>query len=37
MVEHVVMLVIENVTSNTGLVVARSEQDIPLVLGRVFV
>ena len=37
MVEHVMMLVIPYVTSDTSLVVAHSEEEVPLVLGRVFV
>ena len=37
MVEHIMMFVIENVTADTGLVVPHSEEDVPLVLGRVFI
>jgi hypothetical protein len=35
MIEHVVMLIIEDVTGDTGGVVTHSEEEVPSVLGLV--
>ena len=37
MVKHVVMLIIENVTGDTGGIVAGSKEQVAPVLGRVFI
>src|SRR5436309_1234479 len=36
-VKHVVMLIVEQVTSNTGLVVAHSEENVAVIFGCVFI
>ena len=37
MIEHVVVLIIENVTGDTGGVGAYPKEDVPLILGCVFI
>ena len=37
MIEHVVMLVIENVTGDTGCVGPYPKEDVPLILGCVLI
>ena len=37
MVEHVVVLIVEHVTGNTGLVVAYSKENVPPILCCIFI